>query len=260
MRWRRRGLTRPSQAEMADLLRQSRSVTSRELPAERITAIAQAMRDSLATPRPQSQTKRPRRRWIVVSLASAITAGSGAAAWAVVRHRPADNPLTIICHNDLRLDGTVRAIVPDGTPVTELCARLWADGDFGDGTVPPLVGCARPGGAAEVFPADDPGVCETLGMIPLLDESDDEQRAAQRFQDSLSDRLVDLGCIDVDALQGIVADELEGNGLENWTVTVSGEQTDEQPCAIPTIDPLDNSVVIEFLPDIWTASTNQGDP
>lgn len=255
MRWRRRPGTRPSESEMADLLRRSRPVHARELPPERITAIAQAMRDSSTTPAPQSQRSRRRRRSIVVGLVAAITAGGGAVAWAVTQHRPADNPLTILCHGD----SSVRAIVPDGTPATELCARLWTDGDFGDGTVPPLVACARPGGAAEVFPAYDPGICETLGMTPLLDKTDDEQRAAQRFQDSLSDRVVDLGCLDTNTLQGIVAEELEGNGLENWTVTVNGKPTNELPCAIPTIDPLDNSVVVEFLPDIWTEPTNQGE-
>lgn len=257
IRWRRRSRSLPSESEMIDLLQRSRPIPAGELSPERIAAIAQAMREGRHTAESHSRFRR-RGRTIGAGVIVAIIAGSGAVAWAVARHRPADNPLTIICHDDLRLDSSARAVQPDGAPAVELCARLWTDGTFGRGTAPPLIACAQSRGAAEVFPAKVPQACETLGLSPLLDETDAEQRAEQRLQDSLSDRLAELGCVDVDTLRDIVAEELEANGLESWAVTSSGEPAGELRCAVPTIDPLDNRIVIEFLPDIWTSTTHQG--
>lgn len=257
---------RPSRSDMAGMLSRARPEPTsggRELPPERVAAISRAMRDSsanLVSVRPRA--RRPRRIVVAAAGLAVLTAGSGAVAWAIARHRPAANPLTVACHSEARLDSSVVALTADRTPPVELCTRAWDDGDFGPGTAPPLIACTGTDGPAEVFPGSDDALCETLGMSPLSEQAVADRDAEVQFQDSISDRLVDVGCIDAKQLEGIVADELERAGLEDWAVSVRGEPSGDLRCATPTIDPVGDSVVIEFLPDIWATSPSpdQGDP
>lgn len=204
-----------------------------------------------------------RRKGLVAGLALSACAGGGVAAWAIT-HRSADNPLMVACHAEARLDSSIIEVTGDGSPAIEQCRALWIRGDFrevGFEGEPPLVGCARPGDVAAVFPGDDQSICAELGLDALDPRASDEQRRLTRFQDTVTERTLELGCIDADQLRQILDEELQDHGLPDWSVVVDEASSESDvACAVPTIEPVAQRVLIDFIPDVWADTPASPNP
>lgn len=206
---------------------------------------------------------RRRRKSLVAGLALAVSAGGGVVAWAIT-HRPADNPLMVACHAEPRLDSSVIGVAGDGSSAVEQCRALWVRGDFGElgfEGEPALIGCARPGGVAAVFPADDPSICADLGLDVLDLQVSNEQQRLIGFHDAVADRARELGCIDAERLRQIVEEELQRHDLSDWSVvTDAASAGPDLVCAVPTFEPVEQRVLINFVPDLWAEPPASTDP
>lgn len=79
------------------------------------------------------------------------------------------------------------------------------------------------------------------------------------FQELVSGQTVGLGCTDAPTMRSVITAAFEETGLDGWAIVEAAVPTANTPCAIATIDPVNHQVAIEFVPDLWTTSTNPTD-
>jgi hypothetical protein len=193
-----------------------------------------------------------RRHWRLIVGGGCVGAlVAGIAAWAVVSVRQADDPLTVACYSAPALERTdIVVLTANDVGPLELCQRPWVDGTFATGAsgVPPLVGCTRRDGVAMVFPGDGPQLCDQLGLDRLDTGSDPEAQAVVEFQDRVTSRLLDRGCLTPAEVAAVVREELDGAQLSGWTVDERFPFTDAEPCGSIAIEPANRTVWIDPLP------------
>lgn len=157
----------------------------------------------------------------------------------------------IDCHPGATLAGGGTIVAVNGTPATEVCARLWAQGAMGSADTPPapLHACVSPNGdgAINVLASNDSNVCERVGLKadPQAGASPDARRYA-RFQDALDGWLnsTGSGCVSDSTVRREVQRALAGAGLAGWRITTHGAYSTQKPCASVAIDSSARTVTI----------------
>jgi hypothetical protein len=168
---------------------------------------------------------RPRRRWssAALGIALCIGIGTGAVVTAAVLDRvPVENPEAgVLCHTTRDVKGSSLMASPGDDPITA-CAVLWNDGslpvigEVSEGTNPPLVACAGPAGAVEVFPGSGPGVCTSLGLAAIATDTlvgDRRTELGSRLQSEIN-----MLCLPPREAQQAAAVLLDELGFEGWVV------------------------------------------
>ena len=204
-------------------------------PADRIdpTDAAQIKARVHARVLAQVSARRPGGRRVIVAVAVAVLALASIAA-AVYLTRQPTQVAGIGCAEDLTLD-VVHVIPPTGTLDPQQCAALWADGIIVNpavapaGQVPPLLGCVNDAGTLVVFPTDDQGLCERLGMVNYMPPSDATSSIVE-VENRLVERINPQTCPSFDDTEQLIEQTLDAAGLDDWTVTVSQPPTDQRPC------------------------------
>lgn len=191
----------------------------------------------LSQPRETDETPPTRsrpRRWIIGGgLGVAILA---TAAFAVLRTEPVSDPRGITCMASSDGDGDRIGLPADSDPVAA-CRVLWKDGTLGDGEPPSLAACINDAGAAVVFPSGD-DICSRLGLAEAAPGLADDQQRIVTLQESLAATFLS-DCFAQDDAIAEAQRQLDGSGLEGWTVDVPESFADSGLCAAPGID-LDN--------------------
>lgn len=158
-------------------------------PAQSSDPTARALlAEIVSTPR---EPDRHSRRRLVAAVAVALVAlASVAATWLSLRK--VSNPIDVACYKAASLHSDV-ADAPRGADALDasLCEGVRRDGTLINdevappGEVPPLHGCVTDLGNLAVFPSDDPGICEELGLA-------EPQPGFEREEDSLRQLTDDL--------------------------------------------------------------------
>jgi len=180
----------------------------------------------------QVSARRQGGRRVLVAVAVAVLALASIAA-AVYLTRQPTQVAGIGCAEDLSLDA-IHVIPPTGTLDPQQCATLWADGTITNptvapaGQVPPLLGCVNDAGTLIVFPTDDQGLCERLGMANYAPLSDGG--GIVDVENRLVEQINPQTCPSFDDAQQLIEHALAAAGIDDWTIAVSQPPTDQRPC------------------------------
>ncbi|HLU31590.1 MAG TPA: hypothetical protein VK088_07485 [Acidimicrobiia bacterium] len=198
----------------------------------------------LAIPRVPNPSPRPRVRIGRIALITAILIAVPAAVWALTRGL--SNPEAIVCFADVSVDADRAGAPFEGPADATACVSVWEQvliesPQVEPGEVPPLTACVLDQGSLGVFPTDDEGVCEALGLaVP--------DPAQQAEADAVRGLLVDLvefietdDCMPMEAAEAGIRHILDESGFGHWEIR-SQAATDERPCASLGFEP-ENSVV-----------------
>jgi hypothetical protein len=220
------------------LLDPARSIAARAL-FEQITG-------SSYTPPP---VRTPRRSWrLYVGALVAASGIGGGVAWAVTMRHP-DKVLTVVCYE--RADLTDASVVAsDGRNPVDVCRDAWRAGKVGPVTPATLIACVLPGGAAGVFPGDNPtdNICERLGLTPADPPTTSDQTATFTLvRDALSGQF-QATCLPLDQASVVAQRELAGQHLNDWTVETPTAATTERPCASLAIDEPGQRIILIPVP------------
>lgn len=193
---------------------------------------------------------RPRRALLVAAAILLVLLAAGALMGAVYLQR-ADSaaPGNVLCARDSNLlDGS--ASIGFGDDPVETCRSLWRAGRITGAAVvhpPDLTACVTPGHQILVVLPGDDEKCRQLGMARPKQEIPTER---DRFYSALG--IVTESCRnEADAIQ-VVTDVLRDHGRANWTVRVDmadHPETEDSPCAVQSIDELNQEVLLRFAPD-----------
>ena len=190
----------------------------------------EVLQQILQQPR-QTESRSRRTPWILGGgLAVAVLA---TAAFAFIRSSTVSDPLAISCMATNDLDSDIVALRNVDDPVAA-CGELWKTGQLGNGEVPELAGCVNDDGAAVVFPSSS-DICSRLGLAELEPELTDNAAAISALEDSLVTAFAD-DCFEQDAAVEEAQRQLDGSGLDGWTVNVPETFPTDAPCAVPGID------------------------
>jgi len=200
-----------------------------------------------AQPQPaRARVKKP----VVVVLVALLALAAIAAAWYMTRQPT--NPTGIGCHQGLGLDSPQHVVTPTGGLDPGECAPLWADRTITNpaivppGQIPPLTGCVNDAGTLTVFPTDDPGHCERLGMatyVPAPDVGD-----LVDVQNRLVEQINSQTCLPLDDAHRLVEQTLTAADINDWTVVVSQPATAERPCASLAFDHTTRQILLVPVP------------
>ncbi|MCU1389965.1 MAG: hypothetical protein JWL72_3303 [Ilumatobacteraceae bacterium] len=246
----------PDEAEMIAILRRADPLAGRSLALTsgpsldaRVEAIAVGV---LAA---QGVVRR-RRRWGGIAGIIGLVVGGGTIGYALARRDVEVDPITVTCYREASFSSAAVVLggFPAGRPV-EACAAAWNDPTFADVPAPHLVACVAASGKVDVFPSDDAGVCQRLGLgsLPLTVSTD--EAALSQFADSLTSRLGLAGCIDEARLREIVTEELAAANLDGFTFVTTGAASADRPCAVEGIDVASRTIPIIFASNFFSTST-----
>ena len=240
----------------------------RDLPGGRVLQIQERVTNEIVRTEeiPKAPPSRRRtRRWVAFALVPAALIGA-AATYAATRS--ADEVVNGIgCYAAPRLDADTSVVEADGRDPVTVCAEAWPN--LGGPSVPPLVACAM-GQVVAVFPSDDPGICQHLGLDPL---PADYKEAAGKFvsmRDDLINRFAsDDRCVTETEGRQIARDVLDEHGFIDWSIH-GGTFSDAEPCAelwfdsdkkivglVPTTDPALGAALSKALDPIRCSGTDQ---
>ena len=198
----------------------------------------------------QVSARRPGGRRVVLAVAVAVLALAAVAATVYLTRQPTQ-VAGIGCAEGLSLDA-VHVIAPTGGLDPQQCAELWADGTITNpdiapaGQVPPLLGCVNDAGTLVVFPTDDQGVCERLGMA-VFTPTADATASIIDVQNRLIEQINPQTCPSLDDAQQLAEQALAAAGIDDWTV-VSQPATDQRPCPSLAFDSTARQIVIVPAP------------
>lgn len=195
-----------------------------------------------------ASTRRSGRRRVLLAVAVLALA----AVAAVYLTRQPTQISGIGCAEDLTLDA-VHVIPSKGGLDARQCTPLWADGTITNpaiapaGQVPPLLGCVNDSGTLIVVPTDDQGVCEHLGMTVFAPPSDATVSIVE-LEDRLVEQINSETCSSFDDAKQIVEQALDDAGIDDWTVTVAQQPTDQRPCPSLAFDSATRQILIVPVP------------
>lgn len=153
---------------------------------------------------------------------------ASATAFTMLRDQRASNPLGVACHRSADDSSDVVGLPPAVDPVAA-CEEPWLDGTFGNGSVPPLIGCVNDAGVASVFPGNV-SVCRTLGLADLRPGRTDEQQAMVDLENRLVEDFLGACYRQQDALDHANS-LLAASVLEDWTVQLAEPFPTGSECA-----------------------------
>lgn len=200
-----------------------------------------------ADTQPDRSLRRRLRRWRI-PFAVLVVAGASAA-YLSVQEQPTQR-LSVACHKTASLDADA-AVVSNATaaPVAT-CARLWREGELGDGPVPRMEACVLPSGSIGVFPSSGGEVCNRLGLARMTPGAEHPAAGTERLL-AMREALVrkisgERRCLDVPEARAIVRHEFATHGLTDWGIRQVAPLTDERPCVSLAFDEEGRFVV--FVP------------
>jgi hypothetical protein len=201
--------------------------------------------------------RRHRSRWgMTLALAGALVLLSAVAAVGYGLISPQERFGSLGCYDQPSLDGSVAIVSTSDRDPTEVCRRLWINGEVGGAEDPvpaELTACVLPGdGAVGVFPGDG-DVCGELGLQALRDvEVTPGDVSIPRLEDMLRDRLPDPDdeCLEIAEARHRVEQVLAELHASDWTVVSRGSDTDGSvTCAdIDTLDVPGRIILLGSVP------------
>jgi hypothetical protein len=229
-----------------DLLRDANPVDEASIPA---TVDHQPAQRTLATIRDR-QPARSRPRRLVWAIAAILIALLLAAA-AIVVTRKASNTVGITCYAEPSRNADRAGVAPSWPTAIETCAQAWRDGRIGrpPQEPPALVGCVFENDVVGVFPSDDPGLCDRLG----LDRHDPSQRFDSDPAVILARRIADhhraVGCPDAATKEAFIRQQFADLGLTNWKVRpLTSPPPRPGLCTTGVVDSKGRAVALAYAP------------
>lgn len=178
------------------------------------------------------KSRRPwwRRRAVVIPLVIGLAGATAAAAYTLTR--PVTNTVEVGCFSGPSLSSVEHGTALTGSPVAT-CSRLWEAGAFGRPTLPPLVECVEPSGAAVVFPTRNVGICSELRLAVPGKQVIPEKEAveAQQLTRQLGSIVLGTSCLPPGAARSDALRWMERDQLKHWRVVSAGQFTSSQPCS-----------------------------
>lgn len=157
------------------------------------------------------------------------------------------------CYSDLSLDSDIYALVNVSGSATEACEEAWS-GQFltnpavPRGEVPPLTGCINDVGVVVVFPTDNPGICNDLGLAGVAPGQSDRRLATIAGAiDDIDLFIAEVPCRPLDESAEGARRILRDRGLASWSVVIQGERPD-RPCASLAVDTPSETIIIVAIP------------
>lgn len=190
----------------------------------------------------RTRTRRP----LVIGVLSLLLIAAITITWS-----PPENVQGITCFDSTDLEGTRVGVAPEGEISAERCAPLWSDEVLSNpavaqpGEVPPLLGCVSEEGALWVFPTDDPGLCNRLG----LDRAEEAAtpNPVLTMSETLADYFASQECLTMDDAVQKVQSVLSELALDDWTIEVQ-PISEERPCASLAIDTDTTTILLVPMP------------
>ena len=161
----------------------------------------------------------------------------------------------VTCYEAVDLDSNRFGFGADGFPTVESCRSPWLDGtlqsaDVAAGEVPPLTGCVTEAGDLAVFPSDEAGVCEALGLADLVpSQRQDGLSEIAMANERLNAVFLGSECIPFAEAEGTVRAILDESGLAGWSVEID-EQSRGLPCASYALDVSNQTVILIGIPEL----------
>ena len=185
----------------------------------------------LSSPSRQARRGRPWRRAAIVIIPAALILTG--ATYALLRTAEEAASGTVTCFDVPSLDSGGSVLEADGRSPVTVCAEEWAQGKMpgSPGQVPRLVACSMPG-TVGVFPAEDQGVCEGLGLAPLPPEYEEAAARFAALRAALFARFPEGECTRLSDARRITRDVLDEHGFNEWDVRAV-EPSRFLPCARP---------------------------
>ena len=237
-----------------ELLRDANPVDEASIPA---TVDHQPAQRTLATIRDRQPARsRPRRLvWAIAAILIALLLTAAA----IVISRNASDTVGIACFAQPSRDGALAAVSPSAPSAIEICEQAWRDGRIGrpPQEPPALVGCVLETGIVGVFPSDDPGLCDRLGLA----RHDPRQRFDTDPAVILARRLVDhyraVGCPDAATTEAFIRQQLADLSLSNWKVRpLTSPPPRPGLCITGVVDAKARTVHLSYLPAVRTTTTS----
>jgi hypothetical protein len=232
--------------DLFDALREADPATAGS--AEEDTALRQNIRRRVLAAVQQPVRATSRRRVLVIALLTVAALAVTAAAFYLTRE-PSD-ARGISCYQEPSLD-THQVVVDSPLSLSPSeCETLWIDGTltnpaFAEQQVPPLIGCVNDIGGLGVFPSNDTGLCEHLGLAGY-------EQPANNDTTTLHQRILDLfpsgRCTTTSDAQLQIEEILSEMGFNDWSVRVSPEPSPERPCASLSFDAEGETVLLVPIP------------
>lgn len=223
--------------ELDDALRALDPVDAAAVP-DAADSRARAIRDQVLA---EVQPRRRAGRVLVAAVAATMVLVGGTVAATLLTQREVTDPAAVVCFEAADLESS-RAAVSVDEPSVAACAELWTGATFSlagvrPGDVPPLAGCTLEAGLLGVFPAvtavEPEDVCGQLGLpVATLGRID----ANPNLVGVLGERLPPGSCVELDEAAEISRAALDELALDDWTVVVSTDATDDRPCASFSVD------------------------
>jgi hypothetical protein len=185
--------------------------------------------------------KRRRGRVAVLALLPAALIG-GAVAYSVSAHRTAGQLGNFVtCFAVPKLEGASAGTSFTGPgDLATFCNQAWESGSI---TAPPpgpapssWVACVSDQEGVDVFPGNDPGLCDLLGLQPVPPDYYERSQQFSSLQGDLFSLFPDTGCESATEASTTTRQVLNAHGYSTWKVRTGGfgELT---PCALtPDID------------------------
>lgn len=180
--------------------------------------------------------RRPQRRVPVVRLAGLVAAVFLVAGAAWTWRREPTNPVSVTCFEQAHLDSSRAVPTVTGTLDPSQCEEVWSSGLLSNpdvaevGEVPVFRACVSSSGILFVFPSEQFGLCNALGLAGFERVNNSETQVEGRDIQEVLDRVFsntscpDFRLSDV-RLRTALAD------YPDWKVSYVGSPTQERPCA-----------------------------
>lgn len=183
------------------------------------------------------------RLWAVVVSIASIAATSAVAFLGF-------EPQAVGCYQDVNLEASIVLDVSAAEPLAA-CAKVWAEGKLTSPAFPdrkpPLYRCVRPGGGIAVFPTDDSGVCQRLGLDEFGETEAARAKSTKELTAALVDYLLAGNCRSIDDAADGIRNILDDSGFKDWKI-ISGVPTTERPCASFGIESQDKTIRLVPIP------------
>ena len=224
-----------------------------------MSRIESRVRDALAVeadlwPKPgvAGYVRRPsrRRRWIAIAVA-VLAIGSIAATYLLTRD--VTEPTAVAYFSEPHPNSDVSAATLSGDFDASRCESEWVDGPLVNedivpkGQVPPLVACVSDVGNLWVFPTDDEGICDQLGLATPNPDSMSEGNEIRRLTEDLIDHFDEHECQPPPVAEVDVREILDERGFPDWEIKVGSPRPD-RPCASLGVDSENKTIHLVTIP------------
>ncbi len=210
------------------------------------------LNQAISSPYDESTGRRRRivtpRRAVLMGVSALILVAA-----ALYATRSIDEPTAILCYQDVDVGSDIAAAPAGGPAIANACQQPWVDGTLTNphvvepGDVPPLTACVNDDGALAVFPTDNLGICEDLGMARPDTGDQGAADAVRQLEKDLITFALNNNCPSLQDAEVAARRSLDTNALNDWTIQPA-TPTDERPCVGFSVDSSRNAVVLVTEP------------